>query len=56
MLILDRRESESIVIDGPARITIVRTTDNRVKIGIDADRTVKILRAELLEKNERDAA
>lgn len=56
MLVLDRKELESLVIDGPARITIIRTGQNRVKVGIEAERQVKVLRAELVGAERRESA
>ena len=55
MLVLTRKASEAIKIDGPATITILSTNGNRIKIGIDAPRDVKVLRGELLDR-EREAA
>lgn len=47
MLVLDRKESQSIIVDGPAVITVTKIKGGHVKIGIDADRSVKILRKEI---------
>lgn len=47
MLVLSRHVGEAISIEGPCRITVVRLGPNTVKIGIDADRSTKILRGEL---------
>lgn len=55
MLVLDRREGEAITVDGPACITILRLKGGRVKIGVEADRTVKVMRAEL-EPTTEDVA
>ncbi|MHB8953520.1 MAG: carbon storage regulator [Pirellulaceae bacterium] len=52
MLVLSRKESETIRIGDDVEITVVRLTGNRVQIGIKAAREVKILRGEL----EKDAA
>ncbi len=52
MLVLDRKQGQDILIDGPARIVIIRTAGGRVKIGIEADRKVKVLRGELLNRKE----
>lgn len=57
MLVLDRKEGTSVIINGPARVTVVRIKGGRIKLGIEADASTKILRAELLEQEERkDAA
>lgn len=53
MLVLTRTRGESIVIqtnDGPIEVVVTRVLDSRVKIGINAPDTVKILRTELIEK------
>ena len=52
MLVLNRKPGQHIVIDGPARIVIVRTTGGRVTIGIEANREVKVLRGELVDQEE----
>lgn len=57
MLVLSRKQDEAIVIkrDGQSdiRITIVRIDNrNKVRVGIDADKDVTVLRSEL---DHRDA-
>lgn len=49
MLILQRKASESLVINGNIKITIQEITADRVKIAIDAPREISIVRSELLE-------
>lgn len=49
MLILQRKASESLVINGNIHITIQEITADRVKIAIDAPREISIVRSELLE-------
>ncbi len=60
MLILGRREGDSIIIDGGIRIVVVSCDRGGVRIGIDAPSTVKILRGEIADQvkaeNERAAA
>ena len=60
MLILGRREGDSIIIDGGIRIVVVSCDRGGVRIGIDAPSHVKILRGEIAEQvqseNERAAA
>ncbi len=60
MLILGRREGDSIIIDGGIRIVIVSCDRGGVRIGIDAPSNVKILRGEIADQvkseNERAAA
>ena len=47
MLILTRREGESIVIAGNIRVTVLDTRGDHVRIGIDAPRSVTVHRAEI---------
>lgn len=58
MLVLSRRESETIRIGQDVEIKIVRLSGNRVHVGIAAPRDVLVLRGELEpEEGERhDAA
>jgi len=51
MLILGRKEGESIRVDGPCEIVLVKGP--RVQIGIVAERSVAVVRAELLEGKEK---
>ena len=50
MLILTRKQSESIVIDDDIKITILGTKGQDVKIGIEAPEDVEIWREEIYEK------
>lgn len=50
MLILGRREGDSILIDGGIRIVVVSCDRGGVRIGIEAPSTVKILRGEIAEQ------
>jgi carbon storage regulator len=54
MLVLSRKLSETIIIDGNIRITIVGLRGNHVRIGIEAPDSVSIFRAELLAEDDRD--
>ena len=54
MLVLTRKVTESIKI-GESIITIVRVSGDRVKVGIDAPSSVKIVRSELLKKEDEAA-
>lgn len=47
MLVLSRKESESILIGDNVRITVITAADGRARIGIEAPRHVHILRQEL---------
>ncbi|MBP1757731.1 MAG: carbon storage regulator, CsrA [Firmicutes bacterium] len=48
MLVLTRRENEGIQLGDEIKITILGIEADRVKIGIDAPRSMKIMRAEIL--------
>ena len=47
MLVLSRKESEQLLIGDDIVLTINRISGNRVAIGIDAPRSVRIVRGEL---------
>jgi sRNA-binding carbon storage regulator CsrA len=50
-LSLKRRNGESIVVDGPATIHVIKTTTRYVQVQIEApDTTTRIVRLELLDK------
>ena len=50
MLILSRKEDESIQIGEDIEIKVVQTAKGYVKIGIEAPKTLMILRKELSEE------
>ena len=52
MLILGRREGESILIEGGIRIVIVSCDRGSVRIGIEAPAETKILRGEIAKQVE----
>lgn len=49
MLVLSRKAGESILIGDDIRIHIVRTGSDKVRIGIDAPRSVNVVRTELVD-------
>jgi len=51
MLVLTRKQLQSIIIGTDIRITIVKVERNQVRIGIEAPRDVTILREELIESD-----
>jgi len=51
MLVLTRKTDEGIIIGGEIRVTVLGFTgEGKVRLGVDAPRTVKILRSETLEQ------
>ena len=60
MLVLTRREGESLYIGDGIRVTIVSVEGERVKVGVEAPREMHIFREELLsdtcEENRKAAA
>lgn len=57
MLVLSRKKDETILLRSPnmedIKITIVRIDNkNKVRIGIEADKEVTVLRSELSGRNE----
>ena len=57
MLILSRKENESIIINGEIEIKIVSIKPDQIKIGIVAPKEVKVYRqeifAEIIKENEK---
>lgn len=55
MLIITRREGEKLYINGKEiKITILHSTDGKVKLGIEASPDVPIFREELYERIEAE--
>jgi len=52
MLVLSRKPGQSITVDGHAVITLVEIQPGKVRIGVEAPPTTKVLRTELLEREE----
>ena len=48
MLVLSRKASQRIVIDGRITITVVKLQGNRVCLGIEAPREMAVNRAEII--------
>lgn len=53
MLVLTRQKNESIILGDDIRITIIDIEGDRVRVGIEAPKTLKIMRAELLDETRR---
>jgi carbon storage regulator len=47
MLVLSRKLSESIVIDGHIKVTVVEIRGDKIRLGIEAPRDVAVWREEL---------
>jgi len=56
MLVLTRKENEKIRIGEDIVLTIVRTSGDRVRIGIEAPTNVQVLRSELKNKEIEGSA
>jgi len=58
MLILSRRVGEKLTIGDDIVVTVVAIGGNQVRLGIDAPRTVRVLREEIVQaiKDENRAA
>jgi len=52
MLVLSRRESQSIVIGSDVVVTVVSIRGDQVRIGIDAPRSITVHRKEVAETIE----
>jgi carbon storage regulator len=50
MLILTRKQDESVIIDDDIRITVLSDKHGQVKIGIEAPDDIEIWREEIYEK------
>ena len=53
MLVLERKLGQTVVINANGtliEVTVIRAGFSRVKIGVEADRDVSVLRKELLER------
>jgi carbon storage regulator len=56
MLVISRKVGESLVLSDNIKITITSMTNDKVTIGIDAPKEVKIVREELIETIEANIA
>lgn len=55
MLVLSRKVKQSVQIAGDIRLTVIEIQGGRVKIGIDAPGSVRILREELKALSDETA-
>ena len=59
MLVVTRKQDESLIISDDIEITVLEITKDKVKIGIKAPKEVKIIRSELKDAkqtNEQSAS
>jgi len=56
MLVISRKAGESIVISDNIKITIVSLGNDKVTVGIDAPKDIKVIREELVETIEANKA
>jgi carbon storage regulator CsrA len=54
MLVLSRKTKEQIIIGDNIRITLVRIDGNKVRIGIDAPKEVRVIRGELSVRDDAE--
>jgi carbon storage regulator CsrA len=57
MLVLGRQTGERIYLetsDGPIWITLINTDRGRCRLGVEAPRTVTVLREELMSQEEKE--
>ena len=54
MLVLTRKTNESIVVSDDIKITVIRVSGNKVKLGIQAPPEVSIAREELLIQQQEE--
>ena len=54
MLVLGRKEGQSIHIGDDIVITVVRTRDTGVRIGIDAPKDINVRRSELIDERKAE--
>ncbi len=50
MLVLTRKPGEKLVIADNIRVVVLEVNGNAIKLGIEAPRTVRVLRAELVKQ------
>ena len=50
MLVLTRKIEESLILGGEIRITVLGVNGDKVRLGVDAPQSVKILRGETVDQ------
>ena len=56
MLVLSRKVNETVVIDDKIVVTVVRCNNGEVRLGFEADRSIPIVRGELISRREAQQA
>lgn len=56
MLVLTRKVGEAITVDGPCELIVRQCKTGSVSIAIKADRSVRIVRSELLKAAETESS
>ena len=56
MLVLSRKQNESVQIDSNIRVTVISVGKSRVKLGITAPGDVSIIREELISRESAATA
>lgn len=54
MLVLSRKKSEYLLIDGGIKVTVVGIRGDNVRLGIDAPKEVAVLRGELVDRRTKE--
>ena len=56
MLVLSRKEGESLQIDDRIQVTVVRVQGGRVTIGIEAPKSIPVVRSELCGQQDVESS
>ena len=56
MLVISRKPGESVIISEDIRITVISISNDKVSIGVEAPKDIKIVRQELLDTIEANRA
>jgi len=56
MLVISRKHGESLIISDSIKITVLSIGNDKVAIGIDAPKSIKVIREELSETIEANKA
>ena len=54
MLVLERKKDESIIIGNNVEIKVINCENGKVKLGINAPKSIEINRKEIYEKIEKE--